>query len=161
MHGLAFVITNTHLQNILIWTPKKSACSTAHWSICVSYSGREAQSSRGGQCVILIKNNHVYLSEELCWLFHKGPTTGPCRQTETERRTNISIWLHTYMHGRTSRRTQIKAAHMKEGCLMAGEWGPTGLPSGRSVPTGPLWPLCFVIMSPGEIIKLQGWFVFL
>lgn len=65
------------------------------------------------------------------------------------------------MHGHKSNHTQIKAAHMKEACLMAGEWGPTGLPSGRLVPTGRLWPLCFVIMSPGEIIKLQGWFVFL
>lgn len=124
----------------------------------------------GGQCVILIKNNHVYLSKELCWLSHKGPSTGPRRETETERPTKISIWLHMCMHVRTHKQTPSislslihthshtqagkskKSTHetsMPNDRWMGSNWSAVGM----ILSTDLLWPLCSVILNPGEIIK--------
>lgn len=164
---------------ILFWnhvSPLEVCVQVYSW-VCVIFRWR-GMVQPGGQCVILIKNNHVYLSKELCWLSHKGPSTGPRRETETERRTNISIWLHTCMHIHTHAlflsaclslshtqthihayiHVQVKVKwvpkNIHERTMPNDRWmGSNWSALGTFLSTGLLWPLCSVILSPGEIIK--------
>ena len=55
---------------ILFFVPRVSlldvcVCASEQLSVCVIFRWR-GMVRPGGQCVILIKNNHVYLSKELC-----------------------------------------------------------------------------------------------